>query len=186
MLHFVLEPSEDLASRLIKFDVPVSLWGQGSAKTVEHLYSEIEAGDSEIVEESKKLVRYVHFVNVEVVARFGGQLHRLVEDRQVFTDGRTRRREDLGGAVKEKIHPSEDPDQAVDRALKEELQVEGKIQKKKLRTESLDKESPSYPGLRSKYKAHFFEAELFGNQIKQEGYQEVQPDKTTFFIWQDV
>ena len=56
---------ETLGAYLLRFGIPVSHWGQGAAKTVPHLFSEIQNGDCELVEE-KGLIRRVHFVNISV------------------------------------------------------------------------------------------------------------------------
>ena len=171
----------------------VALWnpreslGQGAAKTVSHLLSEIQNGDCELVEENNGLIRRVHVVNLSVSAQFDGKIHTLIEDRQVFNEGtsqeRIRKRRDLGGAVSEKIHSSEDPDAAVPRAIHEELGIEGNVNFNKTRSEDIDRDSPSFPGLRTQYRAHYYSATLTGDQIHKKGYKEVQPDKTTYFVW---
>lgn len=183
------ESVEALSSLLQQHSIPIELWGQGRAKTVGHLFRELSEGDTELVVLGQELLRQVAFVNIDVYAEFDGALHRLREDKQVFDEGlpseRTRVREMIG-AVKEKLHRSERPENVVQRAVQEELQVGGKISNRKLRDEDLDEESPSYPGLRSKYKAHYFRADLRGDQINRGGYKEVQQDKTTYFVWDEV
>lgn len=183
------ESVEALGGLLQEYSIPIQLWGQGRAKTVGHLFKELAEGDTELVTLGRELLRQVAFVNIDVYADFDGAKHRLREDRQVFDEGlpteRTRTRE-MVGAVKEKLHKSENPEAVIERAIQEELQVRGKIAYEKLREEDLDEESPSYPGLRSKYKAHFFRADLKGDQINPQGYKEVQPDKTTYFVWAKV
>lgn len=183
------ESAEALGGLLQQYAIPVELWGQGRAKTVGHLFRELSEGDTELVTLGRELLRQVAFVNIDVYAEFDGTQHRLREDRQVFDEGlpteRTRTRE-MVGAVKEKLHKAENPDEVVERAVQEELQVRGSIAYQKLREENLDEESPSYPGLRSKYKAHYFRADLKGDQINRDGYKEVQTDKTTYFVWDNV
>ena len=181
---------ETLGAYLMRFGIPVNNWGQGAAKTVQHLFSEITNGDCELVQEESGLVRRVHVVNISVFAKFDGNKHTLIEDRQVFNEGtpqeRMRQRRDLGGAVSEKIHSSENPDAAVPRALNEELGVGGTIGFDKTGSEDVDRDSPSFPGLRTQYRAHHYNVTLIGDQIHKEGYKEVQPDKTTYFVWNDV
>jgi hypothetical protein len=183
------ESVEALGGLLQAYSIPIELWGQGRAKTVGHLFKELAEGDTELVTLGRELLRQVAFVNIDVYAEFDGALHRSREDRQVFDEGlpteRTRTRE-MVGAVKEKLHKAEKPDKVIERAVQEELQVRGRVAYKKLREEDLDEESPSYPGLRSKYKAHYFRADLKGDQIDREGYKEVQTDKTTYFVWDRV
>ncbi|MEK7168402.1 MAG: NUDIX domain-containing protein [Patescibacteria group bacterium] len=149
--------------------------------------SEVENGDCELVIEGGQPIRRVHFINISITAEFDGEVHNLIEDRQVFNEGRsnerTRKRRDLNGSVKEKIHSSEDPEDAVVRAIEEELGVGGDIDYESDYSEDMDKESPSFPGLRTQYRAHYFKAELKGDQIRRERYKEVQSDKITYFVW---
>lgn len=179
--------SEELYTRLMRFRIPVDDWGKGTAKEVSHLLSEIQNGDSELVEEKDGIMRRVRVVNISVFAEFDGKTHILIEDRQVFNEGtpqeRVRKRRDLSGAVSEKIHSSENPDIAVTRAIHEELGIEGSINFNKIRLEDLDRESPSFPGLRTQYRVHCYGVTLTGGQIRKDGYKEVQPDKTTYFVW---
>lgn len=186
--HF--SSSEELSAYLSGFRIPLWKWGQGAAKEVSHLLNEINDGDTQLVEEGGGLIRKVCFVNIEITGRISGRLNRLVEDRQVFNEGtqteRVRRRQELGGSVKEKIHPGESPEESASRAIHEELGIESKVDLSKTRSENLDKESPSYPGLRSQYVATYFGVELKGDQVKPEGYKEVESDRTTYFVWQLV
>lgn len=178
---------EELEAYLTGFGIPVRKWGQGNAKAISHLFSEIENGDTELVEENGQILRRVCFVNIDVMATFGNQRHRLVEDRQVFDEGtdkeRVRQRGDMGGAVREKMHPKEQAINAARRAIHEELSLNTEVNLSLINEENIDRESPSYPGLRTQYGATYFATELIGNQIKPEGYKEVELDKTTYFIW---
>ena len=185
-----LSPDE-LGAYLSGFGIPISKWGKENAKAVSHLFRELEDGDTELVEEvAGQLIRRVCFVNIEIMGVFNGQLHRLIEEKQVFDEGmpleRVRYRQNLGGAVKEKTHLNEEPSVAASRALFEELGIVSDVSLTVLNKEEIDRESPSYPGLRTQYRATYFEAELNGDQIKPEGYKEVELDKTTYFIWQVV
>ena len=83
---------ETLGAYLLRFGIPVSNWGQGAAKTVSHLLSEIQNGDCELVEENNGLIRRVHVVNLSVSAQFDGKIHTLIEDRQVFNEGTSQER----------------------------------------------------------------------------------------------
>lgn len=172
------------------FGVPVWEWGKGNAKAISHLYSEIENGDTELVEEDNQVIRRVCFVNIEVMARFNDQPHRLIEDRQVFDEGtvveRVRQRREMEGAVKEKMHPKENPIDAAHRAIREELGIYSEVNPLLVNTEDLDRESPSYPGLRTQYRAIYFAVELGGDQINPEGYREVESDKTSYFVWRAI
>lgn len=158
--------------------LPISQYGQGKAKTVEHLLKEIESGETQIIWENEKPIRVINLVCVEVISEDGEQ--QLVEEKQVFSDGRVRERGIWG--VSEKLKPNEDPYQGAVRAMKEELGVENcSIQFDSTDTE--ESESPSYPGLTTRYLKTNYQARVWNEDYKLEGYVEAQADKTTYFAW---
>ena len=158
--------------------LPIAQYGKGQAKTVEHLLKEIESGEAQIVWEGGKPVRVVNLVCVEVVSEDGEQ--QLVEEKQVFSDGRVRERGIWG--VSEKLKPNEDPYEGAIRAMKEELGVENcSIQFDS--TEREENESPSYPGLTTRYLKTNYTAKVWHEDYRPEGYVEKQKDKTTYFVW---
>lgn len=110
-----------------------------------------------------------------------GKKYRLKEDRQVFKDGRERRRE-LGRAVSEKMKPRT----AMIRGIQEELGISSKIILIDTGTDEQKIASPSYPGLESLYIRHKFRAELTDEQFNPDGYEEEQDDKMTYFIWEEI
>jgi hypothetical protein len=114
-----------------------------------------------------------------------GKKFRLKEEKQVFKDGRERRR-DLGTAVSEKMKPGENPKEAMVRGIAEELEIEGEINLTKIDTDEKLITSPSYPGLQSQYVTHKFEVALNEQQFNPDGYKEEQSDKSTYFIWEEV
>jgi len=46
-------------------------------------------------------------------------------------------------------------------------------------------ESPSYPGLMTSFRYHFFDAYLDQEQFREEGYVEIQPRKKIYFVWEE-
>lgn len=177
-----LKTEEGFSSYLAGFGIPVDTWGQGAAKTVGHLLREVNDGETVLTQRGLELLRQVGFAAVNVVYRNGREVYELVEDRQEFRDGRVRRR-DTGSSISEKIQPREDPRDAAERALREELGISGRVNLRGgKKTEEL-KESPSYPGLRTQYLRHDFSAELEPGQYSTDGYIEKQDDKTTYFVW---
>ncbi len=177
-----LKTEEGFSSYLAGFGIPVDAWGQGTAKTIGHLLKEVDGGETVLTQRGQELLRQVGFAAVNVVYRKGREVYELVEDHQEFRDGRVRRR-DTGSSISEKIQPGEDPKDAAERALREELGVSGQVNLKSgKKTEEL-KESPSYPGLRTQYLRHDFSAELKPDQYSPDGYVEEQDDKTTYFVW---
>lgn len=177
-----LETEEGFSSYLAGFGIPVDVWGQGAAKTVGHLLQEVNGGETVLTQRGRELLRQVGFAAVNVTYRNGREVFELVEDRQEFRDGRVRRR-DTGSSVSEKIQPGENPKDAVERALREELGITERVNLKGGNKVEEIKESPSYPGLKTQYLRFGFQAELNSDQFFPDGYVEEQPDKTTYFVW---
>lgn len=178
----------DFSEKLKSSGVDTSQWGTGSAKTIEALWKEIEEGETELVAGADgKLARKIAVANIEV---FGtdpstGKKIRLVERRQVFSDGRERVRT-LGTTVAEKLKVGEDVPAAAVRGVQEELGIENSLNLAPMGTETKEGESESYPGLATRYEIHKFSVELSGDQYKPEGYTEKQDDKTTYFEWEET
>lgn len=177
----------ELQQQLLAAGIDLASWGTGPAKTLAHLQKEVDDGEAVIVTKPDgRLVRCVEVCDANV---FGispdGRHLRLKEDRQVFADGRERRRQ-LQYAVLEKMHAGERPLDAMVRGIREELGVAGDIDITAVRVDLEEAVSPSYPGLLSRYSCHVFDVMLCGEQVRPDGYVEVQADKRTFFIWEPV
>ena len=168
---------------LAQHSIDATTFGHGDAKTLEHLRTEIEAGETVLAEENGTLKRVVSLVSLTVLAPSG---EHLVEDRQVFKDGRVRRR---GlNALAEKFKPGEDPLAAAKRALEEELGLPSQVVASLKfvagdRTETEDA-SPSHPGLISVYRTAHYSVTLPPDAYDPEGYVEHQVDKRTYFRWE--
>jgi hypothetical protein len=173
---------EELKARLSKYGIDISRFGQGSAKSLEHLFREIESGETQLVEENGRLIRRVSVLAVDVFHEVDGDRLRLKEDRQVFADGRVRRRS-MPTSIGEKLRIEEDPLEAIARALKEELGISKFDVLTPVRTTTTMEESPSYPGILSKYSSHELGIVIDPTEYREEGYTEIQTDKTTYFIW---
>ena len=176
---------KSLEEYLLRFRIPLEKWGKGYAKTLSHLFREIESGECTILEERGNLLREIQFAMCEMFYRDGKNLFKLIEQKQVFNDGRTRIR-DKESSVSEKMMIGEDPLESLIRGIKEELgiildesQIEevGDVKK----TES----SQSFPGLITRYNGHNFTCFLNQDQYSPNGYVEVQKDKSTYFIWEE-
>jgi hypothetical protein len=178
---------EDFENYLHKFSIPFQYWGTGKSKTTEDLLKEIENKDCILREEDGLLVRYIEFVGVEIFYKDKqNNIYRLKEDRQVFKDGRVRKR-NLPVSVAEKMQSGEDPLLSAVRGIKEELQIE--IEKSQLeKSDDIDFKggSLSYPGLRTEYTGHKFKCELKEHQFVPGGYVENQSTKSTYFVWQKL
>lgn len=143
-------PSESLAS-----------WGvKPGTKNVHNLWLELSEGETSLVDSSPPL-RTVNVVSIRIL---GKDNLVLVESRQELSDGSVR---DRFRPLSEKMKPDETPEEAVARAVKEELGsiidsgfvriVPGSYQKKLEERNSL-----SYPGLPARYVLHSVDAWVEG------------------------
>ena len=176
-----------LRAQLEGAGISTSEWGKGEAKTLRHLVQELQEGEcSLIADEQGALTRTVVVGGANVLYTSSeGQLFQLIEEKQVFNDGRERKR-DLGSAVSEKMKPGEDPTQAMVRGIREELGISGDISISYEGHSEKTILSPSYPGLLSRYLNHKFTVTLQDSQFNPHGYVEVQSDKSTYFVWKEV
>lgn len=167
--------------------VPLDEWGKGKAKTVDHLVKEVVEGEAVLTTtENGELVRQISVIGMDVFHKGeDGKTYKLVEDKQIFKDGRERRRE-LPTSMGEKVKPGEDLNEAAVRAVREELGVEGDIPVEHTNTTRKVRESNSYPGLKGEYVIHDYRSWLTGEQFHSEGYIERQTDKDVYFIWREV
>ena len=178
-----------LRQQLENAGIDISKWGKGQAKTLAHLQEEIESGETILATgEQGELLRKVVVGGADIYYNSPeGEKYRLKEDKQVFKDGRERRR-DLGHAISEKMKPDENPKDAMIRGIREELGIEGEISLAEIGIDEQLPSSPglSYPGLQSQYIRHKFETTLNDRQFKRDGYVEEREDKSTYFVWEEV
>jgi len=178
---------KSLRSQLENAGINISNWGTGKAKTIEHLQKEIEEGETVLTtNENGELIRNLNVVSSDIyyISKEGKQ-YRLKEEKQVFQDGRERKR-GLEYAISEKIKADEDPEKAIIRGIEEELGIEGDIKTNKIEIEINTIESPSYPGLKTEYNIHKFKTILNEKQFNPNGYIERQDGLTTFFVWEEI
>ena len=178
---------ENLRIQLENAGINTAEWGTGQAKTLAHLQKEISGGVTILVTgETGELLRKVIVGGADIYYTSPeGKKYRLKEEKQIFKDGRERRR-DLGQAVSEKMKPGEEPKEAMARGIQEELGISGEIPLTEAGVDDQTITSPSYPGLKSQYINYRFKAVLNDMQFKPEGYIEEQSDKSTYFIWEEV
>ncbi len=177
----------ELEVLLTTYGIDFSSWGTGYSKTLQHLLDEINNGESELIEESGSLIRRIRALDITVThTTSDGRSLILVEDRQEFTDGRVRHR--AKGGVREKLSRDEFADsRSVARALNEELGVTLDLPNDLTpRVEVKDRDASSYPGLTGRYMIYFFEVNLPGDCFNPDGYIEHQPDRSTYFVWQQA
>ena len=178
--------ADELGDVLKAGGVPIDSWGQGDAKTLDQLLAEIRGGETRLVLSFEGSVsRLMAAVGVNVYhSDANGRTLLLKEDRQVFSDGRIRRRR-LDISLVEKMTLGEDPEVAALRALREEI---GVLKPRTLRfvlSQESCYASMSYPGLSGRSFWHNFEATLDEEDFSPEGYVEYQADKTNFYVWEN-
>tara|TARA_B100000745_G_scaffold254553_1_gene176986 strand:+ start:311 stop:862 length:552 start_codon:yes stop_codon:yes gene_type:complete len=175
---------EQLKKLLADHGVDISAFGIGKAKTLANLLEEVNSGETQLEVAEGILVRSVGVVSIDVYCRVGAVRMRLTEDRQEFLDGRVRKRDYLYGAVSEKMNPGEEVTNAIGRGLAEELKVSNFSVENLTEPIITSLESPSYPGLQSKYTTYEVSVNLDVSDYRPEGYVEEQGDKSTFFVWE--
>lgn len=174
----------DLRDFLISNGIPVEEWGKGAAKTVAHLYKEILDKETVLSYIDGKLNRSIEFVSAQIFYDSPSGVLKLIEEKQVFKDGRVRSRH-LESSVSEKMKSGEDPEESVIRGIEEELKIAiSRDQLKKSGIIDEVEESNSYPGLLTRYNGYKYKIELRTHQYRPEGYIEHQRDKSTYFKWE--
>lgn len=180
--------SESRVQKLItellkKHNISIEKWGKDEHKTIGHLIREIEDGEAGLVEESGELFRDSMAIGLDVfyVDKCGNRLV-LKEEKQIFDDGRERRRS-LSTSLGEKIRAGEDKGAAARRALREELGINPKDEITFIKTKKTLKESQSYPGLVTRRVLYLYEYQVDENDFRLQGYAEYEGGKTTYFVW---
>lgn len=175
---------ERAAALLTSNRIPLDRWGTGEAKTLDHLVTELIDGECRLEVHDGRIVRYAQGAVVDVYCDGPRGRLKLVEDRQVFADGRTKRR-NLDTSIGEKMKPGEDPRDAANRAITEELGITAPLFVAPLGTRRKGPvPSVAFPGLTTIYDMHVFAVTLPPELVRSEGYVEHQPDKTTYFVWE--
>jgi len=177
--------SEGFLGEVLKgYGISVEKWGKGEAKTVGHLFRELEEGDCVLVEIPEgELRREVVFVSGDVYYQSPEALYYLREEKQVFKDGRERRRAWMKTSVGEKVKPEESAEETRRRVFEEELGIKGSVSIEESQIKQRSGVSFSYPGLWTEYEVYPFKAFLTKEQYRPEGYIEEQEDKTTYWVW---
>ena len=170
---------EKIINQLRKI-LPLEKYGVGEAKKFSDLENEIIKRECEISFENGVPVRHIKFVKVKIFHK--GMA--LMEVNQIFSDGRERKRKITG--LGEKLLPNESQIDAARRAIFEELGIKDLDRKFNLvhYGEAVEnRDSPSYPGLKTEYNSTGFCCEMPEEFYKEEGYITNEVGKTTFFEW---
>ena len=180
--QFVSE--NDLADFLVTNGIPIDQWGKGSAKTVRHLYNEILEKEAFLSYIDDRLTRSIELVSAQIFYDSPGGVLKLVEEKQIFKDGRARTRY-LESSVSEKMKSGEGPRNSIIRGIEEELKIAISMDQIEI-DGNIDEteESNSYPGLLTHYKGYKYKINLRSHQYNPAGYIEHQRDKSTYFKWE--
>lgn len=186
--------AEESRAILEKVGLPLDTWGVGPTKTFEDLWEELRLGEAwldipgeENRDQYGEVIRVTHVLAINVFCEVEGKVWRLCEEKQVFKDGRGERRRELISSLAEKIRKDEDQEDAVVRALQEELGV--------LHTprnvmydgsDEMWKRTQTYPGLSSQLLLEKYTVLLHPDDFQPDGYVEDQVEKQTFFIWEEA
>lgn len=182
-----IDPSigyRELVDILTKARVPIEEYGQGGAKTIQNLHKELMSGESVMrVSDKYELTRDVNVVWIDVVCSLSnGDVYLLREDRQEFKDGRIRRRS-TPSSLGEKMQPGEDLDQAIMRALSEEIGVDAIETLHKVGESEEKFTPPTFPGLETTYTSYSYVAVLPEAAFVADGYVEHQAEKDNYYVW---
>ena len=165
--------------------IQVEKWGKGGSKPFDSLVSEIENGECTVDQAG---VRRTKVVMADVIS----DKVRLIEVKQVFSDGRERKRQMSFGSLGEKMLPGENVFTTLNRMFEEEFKfhlfenfrhfrLDGPVYKINHRPSS------SYPGLQNSAEEFRFVIHV-DNQIRrilgQDQVVSVEQDKTTYFKWE--
>jgi hypothetical protein len=130
--------------------IDTSLYGVGKARTMQSLLKEILTEECYLVVAGRLITRHIRMAAV-LIERDN---YLLIESKQHMYPRDTRRAYDRvrNCPVCEKMYPNELPEQAIPRALKEELYLdEGSYAIHSILTDTEERLSDSYPGLTTVY-----------------------------------
>jgi hypothetical protein len=144
-----------------------------------------------LIECGDLLLRVEQIVVINIYFQDELEIYKLVEQEQIFKDGRVRHR-NISTSIGEKMKQLESPIDATKRALKEELGIQMTADDFNFQLlEFFNEDRPavpsvSFPGLWTKRNLYFTEIYLPKKFYRPDGYMEIQSDKSSYFVWQKV
>ena len=162
----------------LKLTLPVHLYGVGQAKSFDRLVEEIKAGETQIIFENYQPVRLIQVARIYIFCK----KQQLIESKQTIK-GQGDRFRNLD-CVSEKFKLSESALDAACRGIEEELGLYVKYSDLVLLDKKTEeRESPSYPGLLTRYEFYDFQWDMPERHYCPEGYKADEGDCITFFEW---
>jgi len=181
----IIIPGEyiDFVQMLKDKGIDTELYGTGTFKTIGHLYQEIHEGETELTDKDGQLIRKVEFVGARIIYKKYDKWLRLYEEKQIFKDGRERRRTNMPYSAAEKFKSGEDPKEVIVRGVKEELDLDITKDQFTFYNKKEIENNDDYPGIKSFHIGHEFLVVLNDDQYNPDGYIERQSDKDVYFTW---
>jgi hypothetical protein len=167
--------------------IDLDKWGTGESKSFDSLALEIENGECTV---DACGVRRAGVVLADVIC----EDVRLIEKRQVFSDGRERIRKLPFGSLGEKLFTGEDCFAGLVRMFREEVKVElsqkyGHFWVKGPGYIQSHRPSPSYPGLITAAEELRFTLHIdqrFRRALGQDEVVSIEENKTTYLLWEKI
>ena len=174
---------DELREWLTAVAIPTVAWGKNGAKTIEDLWQEVITGETILQDNPPQ--RQVQVV--KMVIRRGNQV--LIEAAQELADGQMRQRDILPA---EKMKTGEEVETAVLRGLREELGIAPEnvtILASRYQEKKSIKDSPSYPGLPTRYTIYSLAVQVKGLPESDfwhdnEAHKQGDPVKRHHWSWQ--
>ena len=184
----VIIPGEyiDFVQMLKDKGIDTELYGTGTFKTIGHLYQEIREGETELTDKDGQLIRKVEFVGARILHKKDGGWLRLYEEKQIFKDGRERRRTNMPYSAAEKFKSGEDTKEVIVRGMKEELDLDITKDQFTFYNKKEIENNDDYPGIKSFHIGYEFLVVLNNDQYNPDGYIERQSDKDVYFTWKPI
>jgi|LakMenEpi03Aug12_release.lakeMendotaPanAssembly.Ray.scaffolds.fasta_scaffold769694_1 hypothetical protein len=162
----------------LKLTLPLEKYGIGQAKLFDRLIEEIEQGETQIIFADNQPIRLIQVARIYIFCN----KKQLVESKQLIK-GQGERIRNIR-CISEKFKLNESAINAACRGIKEELGI--CINSSDLELfgkKSEEKESPSYPGLTTRYAFYDFRWDMPEEYFNPDGYVADEGDCVTYFEW---
>ncbi len=167
---------ESLIELLNSFKVPYATWGK--VRTLDHLFSELIAGESYLTNTNNQLTRNLDVICLKIIK----DNKVLLQYKQIFV---TREENNTIKLPSEKMLQNESIDTACARLLEEELNITGSFKFTHLKDKQNIEPAYAYPGLTNALNLHFYETNLPSDVYIKDIYEEINKKQTTYFKWFD-